>query len=55
MSMLGAKLWNGMSAEKCQSSEVGSSLNGPDLFTEWSFRLTSLPKPSFTERLALIQ
>ena len=34
---------------------TGDSLIGHDLFSKWTFLWNSLPKPSFTECLALIQ
>ena len=52
---IGVEIWEGDERRKFQAIESGDSQNGRNLFTELSFLRNSLPRPSFTECLALIQ
>ena len=53
--LVGSKIWEGDEQRKILFSESDGSLNGQSLFNELPFLISYLPKPSFTECLALIQ
>ena len=54
-STTGSEIWEGDEHRRCQFSESGSPLTGPNLFSQLPLPCHSLPEHSFTECFALFQ